>query len=78
MREIIEISEAERRFKERQQRLYKEILEDDFPPLGSRVRPGPDWSSEDQDYGGPGTIVGHLKECRFINTNIRTISTGSS
>ncbi|KAK3606278.1 hypothetical protein CHS0354_037955 [Potamilus streckersoni] len=33
-----------------------------LPPLGSRVRRGPDWMHEMQDNGGPGTVVGHNKE----------------
>lgn len=30
-----------------------------LPPLGSRVRRGPDWRYNNQDQGGPGTVVGH-------------------
>ena len=37
-----------------------------FPAIGSRVRRGPDWSNDDQDGNGPGTIVGHMKDCMFI------------
>ena len=29
------------------------------PKLGTRVRRGPDWTQDDQDSEGPGTIVGH-------------------
>ncbi|XP_078314451.1 uncharacterized protein LOC111116414 isoform X6 [Crassostrea virginica] len=30
-----------------------------LPKLGTRVRRGPDWSYDNQDCDGPGTIVGH-------------------
>ncbi|XP_013388646.1 uncharacterized protein LOC106157515 [Lingula anatina] len=30
-------------------------------PIGTRVRRGPDWKWEDQDGGGPGTVVGYGK-----------------
>ena len=30
-----------------------------LPKLGTRVRRGPDWSFDNQDCDGPGTIVGH-------------------
>ncbi|KAK3606274.1 hypothetical protein CHS0354_037950 [Potamilus streckersoni] len=33
-----------------------------LPLLGSRVCRGPDWIHEMQDNGGPGTVVGHIKE----------------
>ena len=29
------------------------------PKLGTRVRRGPDWTQDNQDSEGPGTIVGH-------------------
>lgn len=33
-----------------------------LPPLGSRVRRGPDWRYNNQDQGGPGTVVGHDRD----------------
>ena len=30
-----------------------------MPTLGTRVRRGPDWTQDNQDSEGPGTIVGH-------------------
>lgn len=37
----------------------RELEGSHLPPLGSRVRRGPDWKYNNQDQGGPGTIVGH-------------------
>ncbi|KAL3865886.1 hypothetical protein ACJMK2_043234 [Sinanodonta woodiana] len=33
-----------------------------LPPLGSRVSRGPDWDKGMQDNGGPGTVIGHIKD----------------
>ncbi|XP_013417662.1 uncharacterized protein LOC106178854 [Lingula anatina] len=33
-------------------------------PIGTRVRRGPDWKWEDQDGGGPGTVVGYGKRSK--------------
>ncbi|KAL3865887.1 hypothetical protein ACJMK2_043235 [Sinanodonta woodiana] len=33
-----------------------------LPPLGSRVSRGPDWDNGMQDSGGPGTVIGHVKD----------------
>ncbi|XP_060574604.1 uncharacterized protein LOC132732228 isoform X2 [Ruditapes philippinarum] len=38
---------------------YKELSGSNLPPLGSRVRRGPDWHWDMQDSNGPGTVVGH-------------------
>ncbi|XP_071117144.1 uncharacterized protein [Haliotis cracherodii] len=39
---------------------FDNVLErDGLPPLGSRVRRGPDWKSKDEDSEGPGTIINH-------------------
>lgn len=35
-----------------------------MPPVGARVRRGPDWKSENQDQNGPGTIVAHTGSLR--------------
>ncbi|KAL3867367.1 hypothetical protein ACJMK2_044575 [Sinanodonta woodiana] len=32
-----------------------------FPPVGSRVRRGPDWNRNDEDNDGPGTLVTYCK-----------------
>ncbi|XP_052281725.1 uncharacterized protein LOC127879107 [Dreissena polymorpha] len=42
--------------------VYKESTSKMFPPIGSRVRRGPDWHWKDQDHGGPGTVVGHAED----------------
>ena len=38
---------------------HREMDDKDLLPLGARVRRGPDWSWENQDSNGPGTVVGH-------------------
>lgn len=38
---------------------HRELKETELPPLGVRVRRGPDWKWGDQDKHGPGTVVGH-------------------
>ena len=40
-----------------------------MPPVGARVRRGPDWKSENQDQNGPGTIVAHTGTCIDFNRN---------
>lgn len=38
-----------------------------LPPVGTRVRRGPDWCYGHQDSNGPGTIVGHKEiGCKVI------------
>lgn len=39
-----------------------ELEDSHLPPLGSRVRRGPDWHYGNQDQGGPGTVVGHDRD----------------
>ncbi|KAK3606279.1 hypothetical protein CHS0354_037956 [Potamilus streckersoni] len=48
-----------------EERIYFEFSNPiiDFPPVGCRVRRGPDWIYENDDGDGPGTIIGHSK-CR--------------
>ncbi|XP_078314718.1 uncharacterized protein LOC111129303 [Crassostrea virginica] len=38
---------------------FREFIDVDMPPVGARVRRGPDWKYENQDQNGPGTIVAH-------------------
>lgn len=38
---------------------YAERKDANFPPIGSRVRRGPDWKWKEQDSYGPGTVIGH-------------------
>ncbi|KAK3096845.1 hypothetical protein FSP39_003900 [Pinctada imbricata] len=38
---------------------YNEATDSSLPPVGTRVRRGPDWSWGYQDTGGPGTVVGN-------------------
>ena len=52
--------------------IYKESTSKMFPPIGSRVRRGPDWHWEDQDHGGPGTVVGHAEEGKDNNSVVCT------
>lgn len=75
MREIIEISEMMRRESENRRKIYNEIKEESFPPIGSRVRRGPDWDSDNQDNNGPGTIVGHSKTCKYNTHKTQTFCT---
>ncbi|XP_048737058.1 uncharacterized protein LOC130046250 isoform X1 [Ostrea edulis] len=58
--EIIEeeLDVADHVFKERDPRM---------PSLGARVRRGPDWKWNNQDSYGPGTVVGHLEDCGWLN-----------
>ncbi|XP_062569343.1 uncharacterized protein LOC134231395 [Saccostrea cucullata] len=37
-----------------------------MPPLGSRVKRGPDWVWDNQDNNGPGTVIGHDKD-KFVH-----------
>jgi hypothetical protein len=39
--------------------IHMEYKDSNLPPLGARVRRGPDWVWDGQDEGGPGTVVGH-------------------
>ncbi|XP_061173382.1 uncharacterized protein LOC133182550 [Saccostrea echinata] len=39
--------------------IHTEYKDSNLPPLGARVRRGPDWRWNDQDQGGPGTVIGH-------------------
>jgi hypothetical protein len=45
---------------------YKEIPDSNLPPVGSRVRRGPDWHWDMQDSNGPGTVVGHDEDGKMI------------
>ncbi|KAK3605995.1 hypothetical protein CHS0354_025024 [Potamilus streckersoni] len=36
-----------------------------FPPVGSRVRRGPDWNRKDEDNDGPGTLITYCKGIAF-------------
>ncbi|XP_062595524.1 uncharacterized protein LOC134256866 [Saccostrea cucullata] len=55
---------------------HKEYKDSNLPALGARVRRGPDWMWNDQDQGGPGTVVGHdghtsvwvVWDCGHLNT----------
>jgi hypothetical protein len=38
---------------------YHESKSKTLPPIGSRVRRGPDWHYRQQDSNGPGTVIGH-------------------
>lgn len=39
-----------------------------MPPIGTRVRRGPDWQSnfDEQDSRGPGTVVSHYRSGKCI------------
>lgn len=37
-----------------------------LPPLGTRVRRGPDWRWKNQDTDGPGTVIHHNKDDNWI------------
>lgn len=61
----------------------RELEGSHLPPLGSRVRRGPDWKYNNQDQGGPGTVVGHdggtVSEAQFKvnlwrNFSLHTVS----
>lgn len=41
------------------QNKYREMKGSNYPPIGSRVRRGPDWKWNMQDSNGPGTVTGH-------------------
>ncbi|XP_053375557.1 uncharacterized protein LOC123534444 isoform X2 [Mercenaria mercenaria] len=41
---------------------YREIEGSNLPPIGSRVRRGPDWRWNMQDSNGPGTVIGHARD----------------
>lgn len=58
---------------------YKENHGSKMPKIGTRVKRGPDWSWQDQDSDGPGTVIGHQQEgiqstsvyyCQIINRAI--------
>ena len=44
---------------------YIDSSSDCFPPVGTRVRRGPDWRYGNQDSGGPGTIIGHQEQSKY-------------
>jgi hypothetical protein len=39
--------------------VYHESKSKTLPPIGSRVRKGPDWHPRQKDSNGPGTVIGH-------------------
>ncbi|XP_048253092.1 uncharacterized protein LOC124131409 isoform X3 [Haliotis rufescens] len=46
---------------------FDNVLErDGLPPLGSRVRRGPDWNRQDEDVEGPGTIINHANDPQLL------------
>ncbi|XP_071117058.1 uncharacterized protein [Haliotis cracherodii] len=46
---------------------YDKIKElKDLPSLGSRVIRGPDWKYQDQDVGGPGTVINHADDHKLV------------
>ncbi|XP_053375556.1 uncharacterized protein LOC123534445 [Mercenaria mercenaria] len=45
---------------------YQEIEGSNLPPIGSRVRRGPDWRWNMQDSNGPGTVIGHARGQIYI------------
>lgn len=62
------IEQSQRRYFEGQIKLcdkYKESQCSNFPPVGTRVRRGPDWKYEQQDGYGPGTITGHNEDSKL-------------
>ncbi|KAK3610175.1 hypothetical protein CHS0354_038813 [Potamilus streckersoni] len=48
------------------EKYHIEIPYVDLPPLGSRVRRGPNWDKGNQDGNGPGTVVGHILNSRSV------------
>lgn len=50
--------------------LFSEFNGSNLPPLGSRVRRGPDWKWANQDQGGAGTVVGHASSEQNDNFSI--------
>lgn len=48
-------------------RYYREIPDKNLPPIGSRVRRGPDWMWNTQDSFGAGTVVGHDYGSKLYN-----------
>ncbi|XP_067667526.1 uncharacterized protein [Haliotis asinina] len=44
--------------------IIKEVK--DLPPLGSRVIRGPDWKYQNQDLNGPGTIINHADDDKYV------------
>lgn len=48
---------------------YKEIPDKNLPPIGSRVRRGPDWKWGTQDSFGAGTVIGHEDNSKLVKTN---------
>lgn len=51
---------------------YKECDQSMLPPIGTRVRRGPDWEFKDQDKNGVGTVIGHTDKSKWITpvTNV--------
>lgn len=45
--------------------IYQESRNNSFPPVGTRVRRGPDWKYGNQDSERVGTIIGHAEERRL-------------
>lgn len=38
-----------------------------MPPIGTRVKRGPEWRFGDQDKHGPGTVIGHSTRRKLFN-----------
>lgn len=60
-------------FKSLQERLEEEEDEtcqerySNMPPIGTRVKRGPEWHFGDQDKHGPGTVIGHSTRRKLFN-----------
>lgn len=44
-----------------------------MPPVGTRVRRGPDWRWGNQDRYGPGTVVSHSERCNYSKERTKRI-----
>ncbi|XP_061168839.1 uncharacterized protein LOC133178095 [Saccostrea echinata] len=51
--------------KNEEQNLFQ-FMDPSMPPLGSRVKRGPDWMWKNQDQRGPGTVVAHSDDAGWL------------
>lgn len=65
----LDIEKALKGFKPNNNQYY-ESSNPKFPPIGSRVRRGPDWKWNQQDSFGPGTVIGHSDSSRCFSVYV--------
>ncbi|XP_062596398.1 uncharacterized protein LOC134257818, partial [Saccostrea cucullata] len=51
---------------EHDNKMRSRLVDSGMPPVGSRVKRGPDWKWKNQDQNGPGTVVSHSHDAGWL------------